>query len=155
MLKIGLALGGGSSKGLSNIGVLKALDEENIPIGCISGTSMGAVIGAIYSSSPNVERLGEMARKFTSSRAFKNLGLSVFKREEESRLQQIVSMIKEKILFAETLFKSHLVKDEDLTESLNQIIPDCNMEETVIPFSTVSLDLISGFDIIKNYLKMF
>lgn len=150
MLKIGLALGGGSSKGLSHIGVLKALEEENIPIGCISGTSMGAVIGAIYSFSPNVERLEEMTRKFTSSRAFKNLGLSVFKREEESRLQQIVSMIKEKILFAEALFKSYLVKEEDLTESLNQIIPDCMMEETMIPFSTVSLDLISGFDIIKK-----
>jgi len=33
-------------------------------------------------------------------------------------------MIKEKILFAEALFKSYLIKEEDLTESLNQIIPD-------------------------------
>ena len=150
MLKIGLALGGGASKGLSHIGVLKALTEDNIPIGCISGTSMGAIVGAIYSYSPDVGKLEEITRKFTTSSAFKNLGLSVFKKEEESGLQKIVQMIREKILFAEALFKSHFVEEQELTESLNQIIPDMRIEDMTIPLSTVSLDLISGLDIIKK-----
>lgn len=150
MLKIGLALGGGASKGLSHIGVLKLFKEENIPIDCISGTSMGAVTGAIYSSMPDVIRLEEMTRKFTSSKAFKDLGLSIFKKEEEGRLQKIVHMIREKILFAEALFKPHLVEEDEISDTLNQIIPDMMIEETKIPFSTVSLDLISGLDIIKT-----
>ena len=150
MLKIGLALSGGASKGLSHIGVLKALTEENIPIGCISGTSMGAIVGAIYSYSPDVGKLEEITRKFTTSSAFKNLGLSVFKKEKESGLQKIVQMIREKILFAEALFKSHFVEEEELTKSINQIIPDMRIEDMTIPFSTVSLDLISGLDIIKK-----
>jgi NTE family protein len=48
--KIGLALGSGSSRGWSHIGVIKALNENNIPIDYIAGTSIGAYIGAIAAS---------------------------------------------------------------------------------------------------------
>lgn len=47
--KIGLALSGGGARGLAHIGVLKVIDELNIPIDYIAGTSSGAVIGALYS----------------------------------------------------------------------------------------------------------
>ncbi len=46
--KIGLVLSGGGSSGLAHIGVLKALEEYNIPIDYISGTSIGSLIGAYY-----------------------------------------------------------------------------------------------------------
>ncbi len=46
--KIGLVLSGGGAKGLAHIGVLKALEENNIPIDYITGTSMGSIIGAMY-----------------------------------------------------------------------------------------------------------
>jgi len=151
MVKIGLALGGGSSKGLAHIGVLKALEEENIQISFISGTSMGAIIGAVYASSGNANRLREMAKKFTTSRAFKNFGLSVFNKDEEGYLKKIVHTIKEKLFLAETLFKSHFVEEEELKEGLKQIIPDIAIEDCIIPFSSVSLDLISGKDVIKKY----
>ena len=45
---VGLVLSGGGSKGLAHIGVLKALEEEQIPIDYIGGTSMGAIVGACY-----------------------------------------------------------------------------------------------------------
>ncbi len=48
MPKIGLALSGGGAKGLAHIGVIKVLEEENIPIDYITGTSMGSIIGALY-----------------------------------------------------------------------------------------------------------
>jgi NTE family protein len=47
--KIGLVLSGGGAKGLAHIGVLKILEESNIKIDYITGTSMGAIIGALYS----------------------------------------------------------------------------------------------------------
>lgn len=50
MPKNGIALGGGGARGLAHIGVLKALDELHIPIHFISGTSIGAIIGAAYAS---------------------------------------------------------------------------------------------------------
>ncbi len=45
---VGLVLSGGGAKGLSHIGVLKALEENNIPVDYICGTSMGAIIGGLY-----------------------------------------------------------------------------------------------------------
>lgn len=48
--KIGLVLGGGAARGLAHIGVLKAIEEYNIPIDCIGGTSMGAIMGGLWSS---------------------------------------------------------------------------------------------------------
>ena len=47
---IGLALGGGFARGIAHIGVLKVLEEENIPISMVAGTSVGALIGAAYCS---------------------------------------------------------------------------------------------------------
>ncbi len=47
---IGLALGGGFARGIAHVGVLKVLEEENIPIRYIAGTSVGALIGAAYCS---------------------------------------------------------------------------------------------------------
>ncbi len=48
--KVALVLSGGGAKGLSHVGVLKALEENNIPIDFIAGTSMGAVVGGLYAS---------------------------------------------------------------------------------------------------------
>jgi len=49
-VRIGLALGGGSARGLAHIGVLKALEENHIPIDVVGGTSMGAIVGALWAS---------------------------------------------------------------------------------------------------------
>ena len=46
--KIGLALSGGGARGLAHIGVLKALEENHIPVDYIAGTSMGSIIGGLY-----------------------------------------------------------------------------------------------------------
>ena len=47
--KVGLVMSGGGAKGLAHIGVIKALEEENIPIDYVTGTSMGAIVAALYS----------------------------------------------------------------------------------------------------------
>ncbi len=58
---IGLALGGGFARGIAHVGVLKVLEEENIPIECIAGTSVGALIGAAYCSGVTTKELEVMA----------------------------------------------------------------------------------------------
>jgi len=61
--KVGLVLSGGGAKGVTHIGVIKALEENNIPIDYITGTSMGAIIGGLYASGYTPD---EMAEIFTS-----------------------------------------------------------------------------------------
>lgn len=61
--KIGLALSGGGAKGLAHIGVLKVLEEVGIPIDCITGTSMGSVVGALYAIGYRADELEKLALK--------------------------------------------------------------------------------------------
>jgi NTE family protein len=59
--RIGVALGGGFARGLAHIGVLKVLEENDIPIEFVAGTSVGAVIGAAYCSGISARELEEIA----------------------------------------------------------------------------------------------
>ena len=63
--KIGLVLSGGEARGIAHIGVLKVLKEHNIDIDVISGCSMGAFIGAYYSSNMDISEIEENASHFT------------------------------------------------------------------------------------------
>ena len=65
---IGVALGGGFARGIAHIGVLKVLEQEGIPIRAITGTSVGALIGACYCSGLSLDEMEEVARntRFTS-----------------------------------------------------------------------------------------
>ncbi len=67
--KIGLALGSGSSRGWAHIGVIKALEENNINIDFVAGTSAGAFVGAIYSSGA-LESLEKFVRKMDGKSVF-------------------------------------------------------------------------------------
>ena len=60
---IGLALGGGFARGIAHVGVLKVLEEENIPIRYIAGTSVGALIGAAYCSGLSPAELEQVATR--------------------------------------------------------------------------------------------
>lgn len=60
--KIGLVLSGGGASGMAHIGVLKALEENNIPIDYITGTSMGALIGGMYAAGYSVDQITEIAK---------------------------------------------------------------------------------------------
>lgn len=60
---IGLALGGGFARGLAHIGVLKVLEEEKIPINFIAGTSVGALIGAVYAAGASPKDMAEFSAK--------------------------------------------------------------------------------------------
>jgi len=55
--RVGLALGGGFARGIAHIGVLRAFEEANIQFDCLTGTSVGALIGAAYASGATLEEL--------------------------------------------------------------------------------------------------
>ena len=73
--KIGLALGSGAARGWAHIGVIKALEKENIPIHFISGSSVGSYVGAVYSSG-GFESLKEFALSMEEKKFYPILMLS-------------------------------------------------------------------------------
>src|SRR4051812_3595687 len=60
--KVGLVLSGGGSSGLCHIGVIKALEENNIPIDYITGTSIGSLIGAYYAAGYSPAEMEELVK---------------------------------------------------------------------------------------------
>lgn len=58
--KVGLVLAGGGAKGFYHVGIIKALEENNIPIDYVAGTSMGAIIGALYASGYTIEQMEQL-----------------------------------------------------------------------------------------------
>ncbi len=76
--KIGLVLSGGGGKGLMHIGVLKALEENQIPIDYIVGTSMGAIVGGLYASGYTPSEIQGLFQSEEFQEALKNQNLSEF-----------------------------------------------------------------------------
>jgi NTE family protein len=68
--RIGLVLSGGGARGLAHIGVIRALEERNIKIHAITGTSMGAIVGALYASGKTPDELEAIATGIDWSEAF-------------------------------------------------------------------------------------
>ena len=58
--RIGLVLGGGGAKGAAHIGVIKVLEEMHVPVDCIAGTSMGAIVGAAYATGLSAQQLEQV-----------------------------------------------------------------------------------------------
>ena len=61
--KIGIALGGGGLRGLAHIGVLEFMEEENVPVDAIAGTSMGGIIAGLYAAGVPITKLKEIGTK--------------------------------------------------------------------------------------------
>ncbi len=68
--KVGLVLSGGGARGIAHIGVLKALEEMQVPIDCVVGTSMGAVVGGLYASGYTPEQIEALVRDMDWDAAF-------------------------------------------------------------------------------------
>ncbi len=60
--KVGLVLSGGGARGAAHIGVLRELERQNVPVDFIVGTSMGAIIGGLYASGLDVDRIEQAMR---------------------------------------------------------------------------------------------
>lgn len=114
---IGLALGGGAARGCAHVGILRALEEAEIPISCIAGTSIGALVGAVYGAG-GLENLAEV---------FLNL--------DPLHLLSYLDV---------TFPRSGLVDGWKITEVLRKILDSRTFSDLAVPFSAVATDLTRG-----------
>jgi NTE family protein len=114
-IEIGLALGGGFARGIVHVGILKALEAENIPISFVAGTSVGALIGAAYCSGVTPAELEEIAARVR----FRDLARWTLSRYGFATNQRMISF-------------------------LNRILKVKTFEELRIPLAITATDFASG-----------
>jgi len=119
MKKIGLALGGGAVLGAAHIGVLRAMEEMDVEISYITGTSIGAFVGALY--------------------AFGNTSKEIEKIALELNWMDISGI---------AIFESGLLSNAKLGELLKKSLGEKKIEEADIPFAAIATDISNGDKII-------
>ena len=120
--KIGLALSGGVGYCLAHIGVLKLIEEQGIKVDCVAGTSGGALIGTMYASGIEANRMEQIAS-----------GISWGKLMRPTRV----------------LTSKGLVSSEPIERLVDELIgKDRRFSELKLPLSVVAVDLISGDEVI-------
>ena len=156
-LKVGLALGGGGARGLARIGVLKALQQSEIPINLITGTSMGAIIGGTYALTPNYLILEKKLFDFLEKQAFFRLEESFMKSEEDSRktgLKKLANVVKEIYLWKVRSTKKWLVEPTLIEKMIHELVGESLFENCATPFVAVAVDLYSGEKILLKEGKL-
>jgi len=156
-LKVGLALGGGGARGLAHIGVLKVLERENIPIDVITGTSMGAIIGAVYALKKDIFAIGKIAEKYSQISEF-NIDLSFGEKERKDRpffLKKMSDFLKKGYILNLELRKKYLNEGEELRRIIEELVDNNTFEDTQILFAVVAADLVKGEKVIIRKGKLF
>lgn len=76
-IKIGLALSGGATRGLAHIGALEVLEENNIPVHMIAGTSMGSLVGGLYAAGRTPKFMRDLSESITLSEERKYIDITI------------------------------------------------------------------------------
>ncbi len=150
--KVALALGGGGVRGFSHIGVLKVLELNQIPIDFIVGTSMGALVGAVYCLYKDIDFLEDKAKEIVNSEGIKQLkSLSAESDPEEKKLliKKFLDFLKDISFWYKMITKKWMVDSKVIRDLVSQIIPeDKNFSDLKIPFVCVATDLLTGEEVI-------
>ncbi|HHO75972.1 MAG TPA: hypothetical protein ENN05_06035, partial [Deltaproteobacteria bacterium] len=144
--KIALALGGGGVRGLANIGVLLALEEEGIAPDIVTGTSMGAIVGSVYAETKDAAKTQEIIQKYLGAEDFirKANKLSLSSDMDRGFLDRLYGTAKKGYFFYRFLFRKSVVSPELFFMEMDRLIPDKDFSEMKIQFACVALDIVSG-----------
>jgi len=156
-LKVGLALGGGGARGLAHIGVLKVLESENIPIDLITGTSMGAIIGAVYALKKDISAIEKITEKYSKISEF-NIDFSFSDKEKRNKslfLKKMSDFLKRGYILNLELRRKYINDGEGIKKIIKDLVGDKSFEDTKIPFAAVAADLVKGEKAIIREGKLF
>ncbi len=147
-VKVGIALGGGSARGLAHIGVLRALEEHDLAPDIISGTSIGSIIGAIYASGMRAHKIYNRFKELIDSDFFKSLKIDTIAMEGDDLSGSISFSFKRfvrmGVILTASLTRQSVFSEQEFIELIDFLIPDLKIEELQKPFCAVALDILSG-----------
>jgi NTE family protein len=147
--RIGLVLAGGGAKGGAHVGVLKVLEEMRVPVDCIAGTSMGALIGAGYASGQPAAQLETFVNGIDWSIVVGGVGRRTLKPVEENRLAtESHSPVNLGIQNGAIVTPSGFVNTSSIDDLLRSYVAQARLvkkfDELPIPYRAIATDMVTG-----------
>ncbi len=149
-MKIGLSLGGGGTRGYAHLGVIRALEEANIPINLINGTSIGAVMGGGYALYNDVDMFINLVKQVIHKSNINYYNIFHSQSDNQSFLR---TWLLEAICDIASL-RSSIQSNRNQLKALRGVFGEHTFADTTIPFSSVAHDLISGKTVIFKKGKL-
>jgi len=122
--KVGLVLGSGAARGLAHVGAVKALQEQRIPVDCIAGASIGALVGACYARNGDITEFEHVVLKTDFKRFLGLVDVNL------------------------ALMSKGLVQGNKVKELLKPLIGDVTFKDLQIPLAVVATDVYTGEEVI-------
>ncbi len=147
--RIGLVLGGGGAKGAAHIGVLRVLDEMRIPIHCVAGTSMGALVGGVFASGMPPAQLEQEAREIDWGATLGGGGKRGRKPIERKLAGQMYTNTLEVGLQEGRLrTPAGFLQTQGIEDVIRELVSDARWQRSfdsmAIPFRAVATDMVKG-----------
>ncbi|MBN1754692.1 patatin-like phospholipase family protein [bacterium] len=144
-MKIGLVLGSGGARGLAHIGVLKGLVKEEIEISMIAGTSVGAILGAMFALGKTPQEIESEVKKYLSDNTVNQVLKLMHKGNGLGRfsLEGAKIWLQEKIIFTKSLTRDSLLQNYILKNFIDMVIPE-DPTDFKIPFYAVTSNAQNG-----------
>ena len=150
--RIGLALGGGAARGLAHVGVIQVLEENGLEVHSIAGTSMGAIVGAVYLMEGDSRRMVARMNGLFQSEAFRAAKFDLLREQreedEENWVESMTGLLRRGWAYARTVRLQSIIDRDVFQGIINEVVPDLAIEELPKPFAATSLNVVDGNEVI-------
>jgi NTE family protein len=153
--RICLVLSGGGARGMAHIGVLKILEQLKVPIDCIAGTSVGAVVGGLYASGMTAGEIDASMRSVDWQEAFRDAPPRrdlAFRRKQDDR--NFLVRLPLGLKHGQILLPKGFIQGEKLQETLRKLTlrfpADMDFDRLPTAFRAVSTDLVTGDAVVMD-----
>lgn len=148
-----LVLSGGAARAMAHVGVLQQLEALDHPIDMIVGTSMGALVGALYAIHRNADQVSHLVTGFLQSDPFKTALAATSEEQEESDspFDRFIHHVRKGVLYTRSLSRISLVSHNRYQRIVAETIPDRPIESLPLPFAAVATDLLRGEEVVLTH----
>lgn len=146
---VALVLSGGGALAASQIGAIKALEENGVPVHCVVGTSMGAVVGALYASGHNADELKDIfvnadwGSISTGRLPYRNQGYRTKEDDRDFFSDYVIGVGKDGVILPSGLTSLRGMR-RYLREKTQKVAHESDFDRLPIPFRATATDLSTG-----------
>jgi NTE family protein len=153
--RVGLVLAGGGARGGAHVGVLKVLEEMRIPVDCIAGTSMGALVGGGYASGMSAAEIEQFVNGVDWKAVVGGAGNRALETPEQKRFDASAGSVEVGIKGGKVIPPAGLISTSRIEDLLRTYVARGRLVEDFdklpIPFRAVATDLLTGNMVVLDH----